>query len=965
MEPERLGRAADLFDQAAELPPGERPAFLDRACAGDPELRRDVEALLAADAQNQDFLEQPPLDPGAEAGADLGGTWKKLHSPPSEATGQQIGRYKILERIGRGGMSTVYLAVREDEYQQRVAIKIFGYGADRLDLMQRFRTERQILASLEHPSIARLLDGGSTEQGRPYIVMEHIEGLPIDVYCDRDPLTVDQRLELFQTLCAAVQYAHQNLVVHRDLKPSNVLVTAGGVPKLLDFGIAKLLDSGDFPFTVGATVTGQRLMTPHYASPEQVRGGAITTASDVYALGVLLYRLLTGRLPYRITSDLPGEVERAVVEQEPERPSTAVSRVENSPLTSRPDEALAAGEAADTVTPESVSRARRTRPLELRRRLAGDLDDILLMALRKEPERRYGSAAQLAEDIRRHQEGLPVLAYPDTFGYRTRKFVRRHRFGVGVAAAFAVFLVSVAVVLAVLLARISDERDRVRQERDKAREVATYLQEIFRDADPTATLGDTITAREILERGAERLDRELGGQPLIQAGMCAAIGNVYRNLGLFERSDELLTRALELRRQSLGAEHPEVAESLFDLGVLRRQQDALDVAEPLLRQALAQRRRTLGDEHPSVAATQGELGLALGLRGDFEAAEVMFLEALDLRRRLFGAEHELTAQTLGDFARVKMEERDWQRSEELYREALEITRTAFGELHPQVALYLNSLGEVLHRRWELDGAAELYIQALALARKLYGDRHPALAPHLNNLAVLRAQQEDLAGAEPPLREVVDMQRELLGGEHADLAQSLNNLATLLRNKGDLAESEDLYRESLEIYRKSLDPEHPTIASVMHNLAGLLRDRRNLDDAELLFRQALEIRRASLGEEHPEFGLSLLGVGVVHLDRGEFEQAAPIFRQAVDVFAAALPAEHWRTADTRSLVGGSLIGLGRFEEAEPLVVGAYENLIETRGPSHAYTVAARERVVDLYTAWNRPADAAAYRAGQPD
>ncbi len=955
MEPDRLGRAADLFDQAAELPAADRPAFLDRACAGDPDLRQDVEALLAADARAEGFLEEGPVDPAAEADVDLGWAWNE---------GQQIGRYQVLERIGRGGMSTVYLAERDDEYRQRVAIKVFGYGVDRPDLLQRFRTERQILASLEHPSIARLLDGGSTEQGLPYIVMEHVEGVPIDVYCDRERLTVDQRLELFQSLCAAVQYAHQNLVVHRDLKPSNVLVTADGAPKLLDFGIAKLLDTGDFPFTVGATVTGQRLMTPHYASPEQVRSGAITTASDVYALGVLLYQLLTGRLPYRITSDLPGEVERAVIEQEPERPSTAVGRARAGPLRSRGAEAAADGTEA-TATPESVSQARRTRPPELRRRLAGDLDDILLMALRKEPERRYGSAAQLAEDIRRHQQGMPVLAYPDTFGYRARKFVRRNRLGVGVAAAFAVFLVSVAVVLAVLLARISDERDRVRRERDKAREVATYLQEIFRDADPTATLGDTITAREILERGAERLDRELGDQPLIQAGMCAAIGNVYRSLGLFERANELLTRALELRRQSLGTEHPEVAESLFDLGVLRREQGDHKVAETLLREALGQRRRTLGEEHPSVAATQSELGLALGLRGDFEAAEAMFVEALELRRRVLGDEHELTAQTLGDFARVKTEERDWPRSEELYREALGITRAAFGEVHPQVALYLNSLGEVLHRKWELDGAKELYVKALEIARKLYGDRHPALAPHLNNLAVLHAQQEDFAGAEPPLREVVDMQRELLGGEHADLAQSLNNLASLLRNKGDLAESEELYRESLAIYRKSLAPEHPTIASVMNNLAGLLRDRKDFDGAESLFRQALEIRRASVGEQHPEFGLSLLGVGVVHLDRGQFQQAEATLRQAVEVFSGALPAEHWRTADTRSLLGGSLIGLGRFEEAEPLVVGAYENLIETRGSDHAFTVAARRRAVDLYTAWNRPAYAAAYAAEQPD
>jgi serine/threonine protein kinase len=456
---DRWRRIEALFDEAADLPAAERATFLSAACGQDLAMRSEIESLLAADEKAADFLEQPVVVSGSAP------------SPPASLVGRRIGHYAVESKIGEGGMSTVYLAVRADDvYRQKVALKVLAYGADRSDLSARFRAERQILASLDHPGIARLLDGGTIEDGRPYLVMEYIAGFPIDQYCDAHRLGVDARVDLFRQVCAAVQYAHQNLVVHRDIKPSNILVTADGVPRLLDFGIAKLLEGAQMPGTIEATMTGLRLMTPQYASPEQVEGGAITTATDVYSLGVLLYFLLTGQSPYRLATTTPDALQRAVLAQDPERPSTAAGRStgEGPPPSER------AGGAGPTR--EASSEARGLRPQQLRRKLRGDLDNIVLMALRKEPGRRYASVALLSEDLRRYREQLPVAAQPDTLGYRVRKFVGRHRAGVAAAAIGLALILGLAATMTVQAVRLARQRDEIRAERDKALEVRGFLE---------------------------------------------------------------------------------------------------------------------------------------------------------------------------------------------------------------------------------------------------------------------------------------------------------------------------------------------------------------------------------------------------------------------------------------------------------------------------------------------------------
>ena len=436
MTSERWQKIKAVLEDALEREAPERTAFLDAACQGDDELRGEVEALLASEAEAGDFIETPIFR-------------LRLSDTAPLAEGQRVGAYRIVREIGRGGMGSVYLAERADEaYRQKVALKVLRRGMDTDEIVRRFRSERQILANLKHENIAMLLDGGAVEDGRPFLVMEHVEGRPLDEYCDARKLSTRERLELFRKVCSAVHLAHQNLVVHRDLKPGNILVTADGVPKLLDFGIAKIVDPDQQSTLTRADL---RPMTPEYASPEQVRGDAITTASDIYSLGVLLYHLLTGHSPYRPATRDPMSLAKAICETEPPRPSSVINKIEE---VKRPDGS------ARQVTPESVSQVRDGDAGALRRHLAGDLDTIVLKAMQKDPQRRYASVDQLSNDIARHLDGLPVIAQKDTLRYRMGKFVGRHKVGVSLAAVLALLIVGAGITVTLLWQRAVREQAR-------------------------------------------------------------------------------------------------------------------------------------------------------------------------------------------------------------------------------------------------------------------------------------------------------------------------------------------------------------------------------------------------------------------------------------------------------------------------------------------------------------------------
>jgi serine/threonine protein kinase len=549
VDPERWRRVEEILGAALELPPEERRSFAERASRGDGELLAEVLSLLAADAGAGAFLGRPLLSPTGE--------------PPAEEEepawiGRTIGPYRLVRRLGEGGMSAVYLAVRsEEQFQQQVAVKLIRAGVAGAEQLRRFRTERQILARLNHPGIARLFDGGTTPEGLPYFVLEYVDGEPIDRYCDRRRLSVAERLGLFRTVCEAVHYAHQNLVVHRDLKPGNILVTAEGVPKLLDFGIAKPLPPEPAAAGAAPTAAWLRLLTPEYASPEQIQGKPVTTATDVYSLGVLLYKLLTGHLPYRLEERTPQAIERAILEREPIRPSAAVGRGADA---GSPD---AAGSARAEA--EAVSGLRGVRPRQLRRQLAGDLDNMVLKALRKEPQRRYGSVEQFSEDVRRHLERRPVEAHPSSLAYRTRKFLRRSRLALGVAAAFVLVLVAALVLLALQSVRAAE------RERDHAREVARFLEEVFCSDRPAAVAAEAGPEGEVqaaLRQTLDRILRDLGD--LDRAETLLGLGRCLGAAGRRREAEPLLVEALAVRRRMLPGGHPAVAEAQRALEECRR-----------------------------------------------------------------------------------------------------------------------------------------------------------------------------------------------------------------------------------------------------------------------------------------------------------------------------------------------------------------------------------------------------------
>ena len=786
------------------------------------------------------------------------------------ALDRRIGPYRILRELGQGGMGVVYLAARADEqFRKRVALKVIRSGAASEEVVRHFKRERQILAGLDHPNIAKLLDGGTTDDGLPYFVMEHIEGEPLLAYCDSRKLPVAERLKLFQAICSAVQYAHRNLVVHRDLKPGNILVAEDGSPRLLDFGIAKLLN----PELAGEAPTATALvMTPAYASPEQASGGRVTTATDVYSLGVVLYELLTGHLPYRLLSRQPLEILKAISEQEPEKPSTAVGRTED--VTAPP------GGVALHVTPDRVSSTREGTPDRLQRRLRGDLDNILMLALRKEPPRRYASVEAFSDDIRRYLEGLPVKARQPTAGYRAGKFVRRHVAGVAASAVFVVLLIGFAVAMAVQSARVARERDlaekeraAAQQERETAQRVSAFLVDLFRVSDPSRARGNTITAREVLDRGTTKIATELKDEPEVRATLMTTMGGVYSNLGLYDKALPLLEEALQTRKAALGNEHIDVAKSLNSLANLLRVRGDYPGAVARHREALAMLRKLVGNEHAEVARNLNNLALALSAMGDYAASEALQREALAMQRKRFGNEHTSVALALMNLAIVLENQGDYAGAEPLHREALAMKRKLLGNDDPAVASSLTNLANTLYGKGDYTGAEALGRETIALRRKLLGNEHPDLARSLNNLADVLMAKGDYSGAENVSREAVAMGRRLLGDGNPELAIFLVTHAEALCRAQKPADGESFARQSLAIFRKGLPAGHPHIAVAESVLGGCLILSRRYMEAEPLVLGSYPVIEAKMGERSPETRKALQRIVALYDGWGKPDKAA--------------------------------------------------------------------------------------------
>jgi len=724
MTPEHWQQVKQILEEALERDSAARSRYLDEACAPGTDVRRDVDALLAFEDEADGFLTEPAFD---------------LHGDRAETPfeGRMIDRYRLVRQIGTGGMGRVYLAERADStFEQRVAVKILKRGLDTEEIVGRFRRERQILADLEHPNIARILDGGTTDDGLPYLVAEYVEGTPIDRYCEHHDLSVRGRLELFCQVCDAVQFAHQNFVVHRDLKAGNILVTDAGVPKLLDFGIAKILSPDEDDLY--RTRLGSHFVTREVASPEQLRGERITTATDVYSLGVLLYTLLTGKNPHTAGGTSRDAVERAVTEDLPDRPSLAA-------------------------------------PAALRKTLRGDLDNILLKALRKEPERRYGTPRELADDIERYLEERPVEASGDAWSYRFPKLLKRYKLA---AAAIGVFLLLVAVFTIVAVSLLSQTA----RERQRAERVSSFLEEILTLPDPVRSKGATFTVREALDAGREKILQGLNEEPELKAELMDTMARVYSSLGLYDDARELFEKALAIRRRVLGDGDVLVTETFYGLAGAHRALGDYDTAERLLHEALAIQRKNHAEDDPEYLKGLNNLALLYEDRKEYDRAEQLHRKILAAKKRLFGPDDPEVAITLHNLAKDVFRNGKPAEAEALYRQALVLREREHGETSPEVARTLNSLGSVVETEGHLDEAESLYRRSLATRRKLYPDGHPSVAVSLSNLAKLLQHEGRLDEAEPLLREAVAIMKKFLPSDHPSRIKVQKNLDDLLAER---------------------------------------------------------------------------------------------------------------------------------------------------------------------------------------
>jgi len=796
---ERWHRASPHLDRLLDLPPTERDEYLLDLTAKDSQVAADVEALLAEHRllTAEAFLSSPAI----------------IHRPEPGLAGIAIGAYTLVSPIGHGGMGSVWLAERNDgRFEGRAAVKLLNAALVGRSAELRFRREGTILARLTHPHIGRLIDAGVSGAGQPYLVLEYIDGRPIDRYCDERRLGIDDRIRLFLDVQAAVSHAHANLIVHRDLKPSNVLVTRNGIVKLLDFGIAKLLEAESLgPTLTMLTREGDVALTPKYAAPEQVTGGSITTATDVYALGVILFEMLTGQHPTGVDARAPAEYVKAITDRQPLRLSAAV----------------AVGADRDEIGARAALRG--TTVDRLRRALQGDLDTILAKALKSEPSERYGSVAEFADDLRRFSEHLPIAARADAFGYRAAKFVRRHE---RVLAAAAVVVAVVGSLIVFYTTRLSTERDRARLEAERSSKVSELLIGLLTSADPYRTPDPKDpNARTPLEVGAQRIDQELVGEPELQARLLTMIGRTYERMGDLAKALPLLERSLTIERRAFPSGNVTLGQTLNDLGVLYREQGDLAKAEPLLRESLALRRRLLGSEDKDVAVTLVELARVFNDQGRAEEAEPLIRESLAVRRKAFGEEHRETAVSKSELGRLLMRRGDLAAAEPLLRENVATTVHALGPDHPNSATAKASLAQLFLTKGDFKAADALLSESVEVNRRVFGTHGLEYAGSLNNLAIAAEWEGRLAQAQTLFEECLQIARPQLGESHPRVQNYFVNLARVRIARGDGAATESALREILNARQKQYPQGDWRIAQAQSLLAAVLLEQKRYAEAE--------------------------------------------------------------------------------------------------------------------------------------
>jgi serine/threonine protein kinase/tetratricopeptide (TPR) repeat protein len=960
-------RLQNVLWGALELAPHQRASYLDAACRGDAAMRAEIESLLKSHADAGRFLAEPSaifhtgLDaaPGATDGDPASTSLR-------EGPGSRVGPYKLLQLIGEGGFGSVFMAEQEHPVRRKVALKVIKLGMDTRQVVARFEQERQALAMMDHPNIARVLDAGATDTGRPYFVMELVRGEPITHYCDKHQLSVEERLRLFQQTCNAVQHAHQKGIIHRDIKPGNVLVTLHDgkpVPKVIDFGIAKATGQRLTEMTV-FTEYRQFIGTPEYMSPEQAEmsGIDIDTRSDVYSLGVLLYELLTSTTPFdskHLRSAGYSEIHRIIREETPHKPSTRLSTLE---------------------TLSSVAAHRHTEPKKLGLIVRGDLDWIVMKALEKDRTRRYETASGFSADIERYLEHEPVVASPPSTGYKLRKFVRRNR-----AAVWAGALVAAVLVLGVIgttwgMLRALRERERadaaataVRSAEARAHERADALEKVARfqaeqlsgidvarmgfrlrdgllrkvrvaaersrltpdeinarmeelekitaGADFTGLATETLDA-DVFQRALAAIEDRFADQPMVKASLLQTVADSLVHAGLLEEANAPQDEALRIRRSELGADHPDTLASVNAAAILRGEQGKYDEARPLLQEAIEKRRRVLGADHPDTLASIFAMGTLLYFQGRYADAEPCFREALEGRRRVLPEGHPDTLQSLRAEGSLRLAQGKLGEAEALHREAVEMCRRTLGADHPDTLTAMSGLSGALKWQGKYAEAEGLDRSILEGHRRLHGDDHPDTLSAMSNLAETLRNLKKYSEAEVLLREATSRQRRLLGGDHPDTLVSISRLGMLLCDMGKYEAAEPCYREALEGRRRRLGNDHPNTLTSLSNMGFLLQKMGRLAEAEASYREALEVRRRTSGEDHPATLTTLFELGRLQVAQDKLADSARTFRDVLERRRRVLGNDHPDTQETLQALGVVVGKTGQYDEAERLLSECY-------------------------------------------
>lgn len=1007
----------EVFYQAAELDAGpDRDAYLQKACGDNHALREAVEALLQAEADPHSLLRRMGAD-SADTVEESGGVGA-YPVKSSWGEGDVIERYKLLQKLGVGGMGQVWMAQQKEPIKRKVALKIIKLGMDSKEVVARFEAERQALALMDHPGIAKVLDGGATGDGRPYFVMELVEGTPITTFCDEHRLKLSDRLRLMAEVCHAVQHAHNKGVIHRDLKPSNILVgTQDGKPaaKVIDFGISKSIGQELTRRTL-FTRYGAMVGTPAYMSPEQAEFGArdVDTRCDIYSLGVVLYELLVGVTPYtneQLFDAGEQEMLRVIRETVPPRPSARVSTLDEK---NRTDTSTCRG-----VQPEKIAQV-------LRR----ELDWIVMRALEKDRERRYETANGMALEIGRYLNNEALSTGPPSVAYRMRVFMRKHRLPVAFAASVVVLLVvgiTISSILAVwakeaekdarelavratasekeareLAVRATSAEKEARREATTSKQVASFLRDMLAGVEPSVALGrDTTILREILDKTAERVDQELQDQPEVRAELKDTLAVVYRQISEYEKAERLNREAIELLIGLYGEDHPTVAVEMKGLAVILQHLGKFEEAEAVARQAVEIDGKFYGPEHEEVIISRNNLALALISRNKYAEAESILREVVAVSEKLYDPGDWLIGQFTNNLGEVLRAQGKFPEAEEILQKAigiienldekkplslaeavnnlslvfhaqgkiseaevelrrgLEVLRGVTEGDHYMVALALSNLGEALRVQNKLDEAESMQREALGMRQRLFSDQHPQIATCLHMLGNILLSKGELEEAEEFFRKALAMRRDLLGPEHRSIAFSLLNLSIVLRKQGELDEAEVVCRDALAMMTNVLGAKHPGTLSTMMDLAGIYGEGGKGEEAVRMVEKQLSVLRSTLPGGSPQLASQLARAGLSLLQLGAFAEAEPVIRECFEIREGQLP-DSWLTFSTKSMLGAALLGQEKLGEAEPLLVEGYDGIKEvedTIPPQGQPRIGeALERLIKLYETRNEEGDA---------